>query len=66
MPASSALDRLDRAISRLSRASNAALFIGAEAELPAQTDYSLFTIWNELRMEFAPLAEKRGQTIEPA
>ena len=66
VPASPALDRLDRAISRLSRASNAALFIGAEAELPEQTDHSLFNIWNELRMEFAPLAQKRDQYIKPA
>lgn len=66
VPASPALDRLDRAISRLSRASDAALFIGAEVELPEQTDHSLFNIWNELRMEFAPLAQKRDQYIKPA
>lgn len=63
VPASPVLDRLDRAVSRLARASNATLFIGAEAELASQGECSIFAIWNDLRTEFAPLAEKRGQRI---
>lgn len=63
VPASPVLDRLDRAVSRLARASNATLFIGAEAELASQGECSIFAVWNDLRTEFAPLAEKRGQRI---
>lgn len=63
---SPALDRLDRAVSRLARASHATLFIGAETDVSAKHELSAFGIWNELRSELAPLAEKRGLRIETA
>ena len=63
---SSALDRLDRAIARLARASHATLFIGAETEVSGQTELSVFHIWNDLQTEVAPLARKRGLHIERA
>ena len=63
---SPALDRLERAIARLARASHATLFIGAETEVCGQTELSVFHIWNDLRTEVTPLAQKRGLHIEKA
>ncbi|MBH5321321.1 sensor histidine kinase [Aurantiacibacter sediminis] len=63
VPSSAALDRLDRAISRLTRASQATLFIGADVEQLASSRLSVFAIWGDLRTEYAPLAAQRGQYI---
>ena len=63
VPASAALDRLDRAISRLTRASQATLFIGAEVDQLARSRLSVFAVWEDLRTEYTPLAAQRGQSI---
>ena len=63
VPTSAALDRLDRAISRLTRASQATLFIGAEVEQLSCSQQSVFAVWDDLRSEYAPLAAQRGQRI---
>ncbi|WFL77791.1 HAMP domain-containing sensor histidine kinase [Altererythrobacter arenosus] len=61
-----AVERLSRAISRLIRASHAALFLGAKTAPVAESPLSLFAIWDQLCAEFAPLAKHRGQTLAKA
>jgi len=59
-----AFDRLERAVSRLTRASGAALWLATERQPDLSVSTPLLPIIHRVAAELSPLAERAGQVIE--
>lgn len=60
------VERLDRALARLTRASHAALLLAGNSRPATHEPVSLGTVWDDLCREYAAAAAHRGCTLEPA